>query len=106
MSVVNVSVKYLRKRGYQSTHEWVKDPDHVYIGRACHYVGMDKSIWSNPFSIAKHGRDKALLLYRDYVEETLFYRLSELEDKELGCWCHPEKCHGDVLLEMLGERRE
>ena len=106
MSVVNVSVKYLRKRGYNTIHEWVKDPNHVYIGRACHYVGMNKSEWANPFSVAKYGREKALLLYREHIEEKLLGRLSELEGKELGCWCHPERCHGDVLLEMLRERRE
>ena len=27
-------------------------------------------------------------------------RLPELKDKTLGCWCKPEKCHGDVLAEF------
>jgi hypothetical protein len=27
-------------------------------------------------------------------------RLPELKDKTLGCWCKPEKCHGDVLAEI------
>jgi hypothetical protein len=24
----------------------------------------------------------------------------ELKDKTLGCWCKPNKCHGDVLVEL------
>ena len=27
--------------------------------------------------------------------------LDELKDKVLGCWCHPELCHGDVLVELI-----
>ena len=25
---------------------------------------------------------------------------AELKDKRLGCWCKPEKCHGDILVEI------
>jgi len=25
----------------------------------------------------------------------------QLRGKTLGCWCKPEACHGDVLLELL-----
>jgi hypothetical protein len=27
-------------------------------------------------------------------------QLHELKDKTLGCWCKPEKCHGDVLAAL------
>ena len=30
--------------------------------------------------------------------------LPELKDKTLGCWCKPEKCHGDVLVELIDRR--
>lgn len=100
-TVINVSVKHLRKRGYQTIQEWMKDESHVYIGRACHYVGVTSSVWANPFSVKKYGRDEALRLYRVHVKEKLLDRLPELKGKELGCWCHPERCHGDVLLEIL-----
>ena len=31
--------------------------------------------------------------------------LDELEGKTLGCFCKPEKCHGDVLLELLTQKK-
>ena len=27
-----------------------------------------------------------------------------LKGKKLGCWCKPECCHGDVLVELLMNR--
>ena len=24
-----------------------------------------------------------------------------MKGKNLGCWCNPEPCHGDVLLELI-----
>lgn len=27
--------------------------------------------------------------------------MSELVGKKLGCWCYPEACHGDVLVNMV-----
>ena len=36
----------------------------------------------------------------------LLDRLGELEGKTLGCWCKPDQaCHGDILIELLKERR-
>lgn len=26
-----------------------------------------------------------------------------MKDKRLGCWCFPEYCHGNVLLELIDE---
>lgn len=100
MSVVNVSVKFIRPK-YSNIHEWMKDANNIYIGRSCHYVGVNASIWANPYSVKKYGRDEALRLYRIHVEGKLKDRLPELKGKTLGCWCH-----GDVLLEMLDELEE
>lgn len=33
---------------------------------------------------------------REMVKELLSMR-----GKSLGCWCHPEACHGDVLVELM-----
>jgi len=33
----------------------------------------------------------------------LVVELLKLKDKNLGCWCHPEPCHGDVLLELINK---
>ena len=29
----------------------------------------------------------------------------ELEGKELGCWCKPYLCHGDILIKLFKERQ-
>lgn len=33
----------------------------------------------------------------------MFQDLHELRGKTLGCWCHPEPCHGDVLCRLVRE---
>lgn len=103
--VVSVKVKELRKIGCQSLAEWVKDPNHLYIGRDMSFYvpGATASKWSNPFPLKKHGRDKCLELYKEYIKNDpmLLKDLEELRGKELGCWCYPEKCHGDILVELL-----
>lgn len=71
----------------------------VYIGRG--------SKWGNPFIIGKNGdRDKVISLYRRYIlkQQHLLDALGELEGKRLGCFCKPEACHGDVLVELFKER--
>lgn len=29
--------------------------------------------------------------------------LLKLDGKKLGCWCYPEKCHGDILKKFIEE---
>lgn len=29
----------------------------------------------------------------------------ELYDKVLGCWHKPDKCHGDILLELITQKK-
>jgi hypothetical protein len=84
-----------------------KEPYDVYIGRP--------SKWSNPYTfindrktLAKYivnSREEAIEKYREYITvgdgKDLLNDLWELKDKTLGCWCHPEPCHGDVLLELV-----
>ena len=105
-TVRNIKVKYLRPE-YNNLEKWLEDPNHVYIGRNMSFYvpGAKKSKWANPFSVKKYGREGCLSQYRDYIlESPLLYKLVELEDKELGCWCTPESCHGDVLVELFKEK--
>ena len=37
------------------------------------------------------------------LQRGLEISLLKLEGKRLGCWCHPEGCHGDVLVRALKE---
>lgn len=110
ITVVNVKKKYLNMRGFEDFDDWNADPDHLYIGRSMQWVKgcttANKSKWSNPFPAKTYGRKKCLKLYRDYIfnHETLYDQLEELLYKELGCWCAPEECHGDVLVQLLSDK--
>ena len=44
--------------------------------------------------------------YEKYVRNNpfLMFSLSELKDKNLGCWCAPSPCHGDVLIKLYKEK--
>lgn len=67
--------------------------------------------WGNPFVIGKDGnREEVIEKYRVYAYakwvEDQGYGIDWLEPlrgKDLVCYCAPLACHGDVLLEMIGE---
>lgn len=70
----------------------------VYIGRP--------SKWGNPFIIGIHGtRDEVIQKYIEwlYNQPQLLQSIPELKNKVLGCWCHPESCHGDILVRLANE---
>lgn len=81
-----------------------REPFDVYIGRP--------SKWGNPFShirgketLAKHlvkDRDEAIARYRQWIltQPQLLKDLGELKGKVLGCWCSPQRCHGEILLRL------
>ena len=79
-----------------------REPYDVYIGRP--------SKWGNPFShkdrtLAEFrvgSRDEAVDAYAEWIQTQpdLIKSIPELFGKVLGCWCHPQRCHGDVLSEM------
>lgn len=72
-----------------------KEKFDVYIGRP--------SIWGNPFVIGEDGtRDEVVDKYREWLlnNPELITKLPELAGKTLACWCAPNRCHGDVLLEL------
>ncbi len=85
------------------------DPYDIYIGRG--------SKWGCPYTIIKdrptlateivESKEEALSKYKEYVLNSpeLMDSLDELEGKTLGCFCKPEKCHGDVLLELLSKKK-
>lgn len=102
-TVVSVKIAELRKRGINSFKEWESRPNTVYIGRQNHYVGAKKSKWANPYAVKKYGLDQCLIMYEDYIRSTpeLMNSLEELRGKELGCWCSPQPCHGNILVKLL-----
>lgn len=91
---------------------YVGDGYDVYIARKCKRGGwnLEASKWANPFKAPRDGsRHEIIEKYRRWITRGggrhLLADLHELEGKRLGCWCAPKPCHGDVLLELLAERR-
>lgn len=68
----------------------------IYIGRG--------SKWGNPFKIGHHdNREQVIAKYARYLSTRpeLLAVLPELAGKRLGCFCKPQACHGDVLVELI-----
>jgi len=108
--VVCVKVKNIHPH-YQNLKEWMDDPQNLYIGRRG-IVFIDNirfpkkdSKWANPFRIGKNGtREDVLKKYEIYVTSLISDKklyIEEIRGKTLGCWCHPEPCHGDILIKIL-----
>jgi hypothetical protein len=73
-------------------------PDRIYVGRP--------SKWGNPFVIGRDGsRDEVIAKYRAWIvrEPALMAALHELRGQNLVCWCAPERCHAEVLIELANE---
>lgn len=71
----------------------------VYVGRPTSY--------GNPFSISNFGRTGCLKKYKEYVT-TGNTRIAanakkELKGKDLICWCAPQHCHAELLMEIANE---
>lgn len=69
----------------------------TYIGRG--------SKWGNPFVIGTDGnREQVIAKYKQWITEGngkhLLSDLHELQGKTLGCFCKPQACHGDVLVDL------
>jgi len=70
------------------------------------YILIDrKTQWGNPF---KYGdREENIREYEEWIRgnKRLMLDLPKLEGEVLGCWCKPKKCHGDILVKLLKERK-
>ena len=83
--------------------------DHALIAWATAeglFVRADrKSEWGNPFEMDKDGaRGTVIRNYGRYYlphKPSLLGKIGDLAGKVLGCWCHPEPCHCDVLIKEL-----
>lgn len=64
------------------------------------------SDWGNPFEMPDDGdRDTVCDSYEIFFTRkfSLHNRLNELRGKVLGCWCYPQRCHGDYLAAKTEE---
>jgi hypothetical protein len=73
------------------------------------------SRFGNPFKLEEdggdHTRQESIAKYRERFEEKIRdpeFReaVEDLRGETLGCWCKPEDCHGDVILEYLDSQPE
>ena len=117
-SVVNVKVAHIRPK-YNNLSEWCQDCNNVYIGRKGivfieengkkeRFPKID-SLWANPFKVKNDSEEELtnvlnqyyVYIYKKICNENLYEELEKLRNKNLGCWCKPNRCHGDVLLYLL-----
>jgi hypothetical protein len=80
----------------------------VYIGREVvnEYYDLPCSKWHNPFKSKDYPNCDVLYMYENYIiSSELYDQLEELDGLVLGCWCKPNKCHGDVLIKLLNEKK-
>lgn len=78
------------------TKGWRMPPNTVRVARP--------GKWGNPFTVAEHGANGAVLNYQLRMHGLAAIGavdLSELRGKNLACWCALDQpCHADVLLRM------
>jgi hypothetical protein len=71
----------------------------VYIGRG--------SKWGNPFQMknpSQEERNRVCEEYEAYFKTTdLIKDIRGLRGKTLGCYCSPQRCHGDFLARLANE---
>jgi hypothetical protein len=72
------------------------------------FVRIDRATeWGNPFEIPADGaREEVVGKFAQYYlphKNGLLKKIPELRGKVLGCWCHPEDCHGHVIAKMANE---
>ncbi len=130
--MVNVKVACIRPRGYQDLRAWTQKPGNVYIGRPgvlllpedtqsgrtrfppqCKDMELELLYpWANPYKIPKgsssdEDRKKVLEKYEDYIKLQIAHGKVDLQDlvgsSELGCWCSPLPCHGNILGRLIQE---
>ncbi len=81
----------------------------VHCKKSQYDVLIDRtSKWGNPFVIGVDGtRSEVIQKFRDWAinNKKFMESLDELDGKVLGCWCKPEACHGDVILELIKIRK-
>ena len=97
----------------------VRPPFDIYCGRKTPWTEFtEDSVWANHYTKEEWG-EEALVMYETQIREKIAkdpvkYNLESLRNRILACWCvekpisyirQPMKCHVEVLLKLLNERR-
>lgn len=78
--------------------------DAAYVGRVSPRRGLAESAFANPYKIGQDGtRAEVIQKYLSWLlgRQELLLRLPDLRGRRLACWCSPEPCHADVLVELV-----
>lgn len=77
-----------------------KEEYDIYIGRG--------SMWGNPYKIGEDGtREEVIYKFKKLLWNLMKSGsisdddLLELDGKRLGCFCKPQDCHGDVIVQAV-----
>lgn len=82
----------------------------TYIGRKSTRNGLPQSPHANPFRLKYYSRTESIELFTLYF----YYRLQTpgyeaqvnlLNGRTLCCWCVPEDCHGEIILDWLDDNK-
>ena len=79
----------------------------VYIGQKMGFKLEHSGYYGNPYTLGDYSRKESIFLYRIYfnyrIKTDIVFRnrILKLKGKRLGCFCKPEKCHGDIIKEYL-----
>lgn len=101
----SVVVNVRRSGPHRHLVPWLVEQNLItYVGHAGNRHAWPESDFANPFvKEARQDRQAMIRQYRRYLAEQpeLLRRLrdGELNGLALGCWCAPQPCHADVLLE-------
>jgi len=89
-------VANMRNGGDEALISWAKENGH--------FQRIDRnSQWGNPYELGKDGdRDTVCNSHIYYFKKklSLHQQLMDLKGKVLGCWCYPERCHGNYLKDL------
>lgn len=70
-----------------------------------HFLPIDRGTqWGNPFVVGEDGdRDTVCDSFEVYfnLKPSLQVKIPSLAGKVLGCWCYPERCHGNHLVDQV-----
>lgn len=130
--VVNITASSLRKAGYAYNpefdesptkksnynllYQWIQDPSHILCVRSLQFLNTSLvkqhqplfQVFGNPFRIGKEQtREQVIEKFETYIRERpeLMEQIDKLGGCQLGCVCHPQACHCDVLVKIWKERR-
>ena len=71
------------------------------------FVPIDRStVWGNPYEIPSDGtREEVCDAYEVYFryKKSLWDKARLISGKVLGCYCYPERCHGEYLGQWAAE---